>query len=92
MANKNATNPDKKNMPITVNRKAFLRKNKKQILNLEFLSRYNPEELFFNYLGGVRGSAATKVFYVIDEESLKRKERKIKLQRAWVVNFGYTNI
>lgn len=92
MANKNATNPDKKNMPITVNRKAFLRKNKRQILNLEFLSRYNAEELFFNYLGGVRGSAATKVFYVIDEESLKRKERKIKLQRAWVVNFGYTNI
>lgn len=76
MANKNATNPDKKNMPITVNRKVFLRKNKKQILNLEFLSRYNPEELFFNYLGGVRGSAAKKVFYIIDEESIKKKNKK----------------
>ncbi|MFP9113074.1 hypothetical protein ACLI1A_03985 [Flavobacterium sp. RHBU_3] len=76
---------------ITVTRKKFLRKNKKRIMTEDFISRFSPKELFFGYLG-VTTTKTHKVIYIIDEESLKRKDKHIVLRKATVLGWTYTQI
>jgi len=77
---------------IIVNRKHFIKKNKKQILDLDLISKYRNEEFFFGYLGARAFAPSSKVIYIIDEESLKRKDKKIQLMRATLTTMGYLKI
>jgi hypothetical protein len=75
-----------------VNRKELLRKHKKQILGLDVISKYRNKEFFFGYLGARASIPSSKVIYVIDEESLKRKDKKIQLMKASLTTMGYLKI
>ncbi|WP_116788191.1 hypothetical protein [Flavobacterium psychrotrophum] len=82
----------KDNFPIEVNRKMFLKTYKKQILNLDIIKQYRNREFFFGYLGARSYAPSKKVIYVIDEESLKRKDKNIILRKAELSTFGYMRI
>ena len=73
---------------IVVKRKKFIRKNKEQIITLEFIKQFNPEDLFIGYLD-VSVKRKGKVIYVIDEESLKKKDNEIILRKAFIVPVSY---
>lgn len=75
-----------------VSRKELLRKHKKQILGLDVISKYRNQEFFFGYLGARASVPSSKIIYVIDEESLKRKNKKIQLMKASLTTMGYLKI
>jgi hypothetical protein len=77
---------------IIVNRRQFFKNHKKQILDLDLISKYRNEEFFFSYLGASAFAPSSKVIYIIDEESLKRKDKKIQLMRASLTTMGYLKI
>lgn len=77
---------------VEVRRKKFFRKHKKQVLNMDVIKQYRNRELFFNYLGARSFAPSTKTIYIIDEESLKRKDKKIMLRKANLLTSGYIEI
>ena len=83
--NLNDINPNNK----IIKRKEFLKKNKDRIITLNFIKQYYPDQLFIGYLGVTTFSLGTKVIYIIDENSLKRKDRKITLRRAYCTGVSY---
>ncbi|MFP5437357.1 MAG: hypothetical protein ACLGH8_06215 [Bacteroidia bacterium] len=89
--NLNRHKPDPK-LSVPINRRKFLKKNKKRILGLDVISKYRNEEFFFSYLGARAFAPSSKIIYVIDEESLKRKDKKIQLMRATLTTMGYLKI
>lgn len=87
-------NPAKPNsdLPVEVNKKKFFRKKKKQVVGLNFIGKYRNREFFFKYLGLKGYGKGNKVIYIIEEESLKRKDKNIILRKADLVSFGYIGI
>lgn len=85
----NASNSSTKdgNVALKVKRKEFFKKNKNRIIDLKFIEKIVPETLFIYYLDVLH---FTKVFYVINENDLKK--RKIVLKKALVVAVGYTQM
>lgn len=77
---------------VEVSRKKFLRKHKKQVLNMDVIKQYRNREFFFKYLGARGFAPSTKTIYIIDEESLKRKDKKIRLRKAVLITSGYIGI
>lgn len=79
-------------LPVSVKRKKFLKKNKKRILSFDFIKKYKIENLFMGYLDASPSRQSRKIIYVIDEESLKRKDKNIILRKADIVTHGFSRI
>ncbi|MFP9115797.1 hypothetical protein ACLI1A_17785 [Flavobacterium sp. RHBU_3] len=74
---------------IKTNRKKFLKENHEKVVDQEFIQNFTPGEFFFNYLGLTASAPLKKVVYIIDENSLKRKDKNIILRKASIVAIGY---
>lgn len=79
-------------LPVSVKRKKFLKKNKERILSFDFIRKHKIENLFMGYLGASPYSQSRKIIYVIDEKSLKRKDKNITLWKAQIVTHGFLRI
>jgi hypothetical protein len=77
------------NNSLTVKRKKFLKKNKENILTFDYIKQFNPKYLFIDILGTFHNK---KVFYVIDEESIKKKHKTLTLQRTSITPVSYTEM
>ncbi|MFP5439539.1 MAG: hypothetical protein ACLGH8_17290 [Bacteroidia bacterium] len=79
------TNPEKRN--LTVRRKKFLKKYKKDIVDVDFL---NSTGLYTLFMEIVRGNGKKKIVYIIDEKECTGKE--FVLKRAYIAEFGFINM
>jgi hypothetical protein len=77
------------NKNFTVKRKKFLKKNKENILTFDYIKQFNPKHLFIDILGTFHSK---KIFYVIDEESINRKDKEIILRKTSIVPVFYTEM
>jgi hypothetical protein len=77
------------NKNFTVKRKKFLKKNKENILTFDYIKQFNPKHLFIDVLGTFHNK---KVFFVIDEESIKKKHKTLTLQRTAITPISYTEM
>ncbi|PHK25270.1 hypothetical protein VF12_37020 [Nostoc linckia z15] len=75
-------------LPITVNRKKFLRARKSEFIDFDTIGKYTIEEFFFKYLELDKYQLAKKNVYIIDEESLKRKDKKLVLRKTSIFILG----
>jgi hypothetical protein len=74
---------------IVTRRKKFFKKNKNKIITLDFIKKYEPKHLFIDVLGTFHSK---KIFYVIDEESINRKDKEIILRKTSIVPVFYTEM
>lgn len=74
---------------IVTRRNKFFKKNKNKIITLDFIKQYEPKHLFIDVLGTFHSK---KVFYVIDEESINRKDKEIILRKTSIVPVFYTEM
>lgn len=77
------------NKNLTVKRKKFLKKNKENILTFDYTKQFNPKHLFIDVLDTFHNK---KVFFVIDEESIKKKHKTLTLQRTSITPVSYTEM
>lgn len=77
------------NKSLTVKRKEFLKKNKENFLTFDYIKQFNPKHLFIDVLGTFHNK---KVFFVVDEESIKKKRKTLTLQRTAITPVFYTEM
>lgn len=77
------------NKNFTVKRKKFLEKNKENILTFDYIKQFTPKHLFIDVLGTFHNK---KVFFVVDEESIKKKRKTLTLQRTAITPISYTEM
>lgn len=77
------------NKNLIVKRKKFLKKHKENILTFDYIKQFNPKYLFIDVLGTFHNK---KVFFVVDEESIKKKHKTLTLQRTSITPVSYTEM